>query len=320
MCAALDDIRMNLSASHARARLSCRARNLALALCALLGASATHAAAPLHDACALTLSSADVLVDVPFDLVDGRLYVETQVDGAGAFRFAVDTGASSLARVDTRLVDALRLPHIGHTGNSDDVSTAQADTVHLRSLALGALRHDDVVAITRDYNARQSVDAAFDGILARGFFADGLLVIDYPRRRLFFSRAQRLTADQPGTLAYARPFRIPVSIGDLQVEAQLDTGANVILVLPQAHYDAMPDAAAITQHRLTLANGEIDGGRARLRGPLRIGALSLSDIEVRVSTRFPEVLVGAHALQDGIVLIDQRSRRVAVCAPTPGAP
>jgi len=298
-----------------------RARPLAFGLWTLLAVSAANAASPAADACAPAAPSpADSLVDVPFDLVDGRIYVEAQVDGAGRFRFAVDTGASGIARADARLVDALRLPRIGRTGNSDGVSTVQADTVRLRSLALGALRHDDVVAITRDYNARQSADAAFDGILARGFFADGLLTIDYPRRRLSFSRTLSLLPDRPGSLAYERPFRIPVSIGTLRVEAQLDTGANVTLVLPQARYDAMPDAAAMTQGRLTLSNGDVDGGRTRLHGPLRIGALSLSDVEARVSTRFPEVLVGAHALQGSVVLIDQRSRRVAICAATPGVP
>ena len=307
---------MTLSASGARTGLFRRACDTALMLCVFLGTSATHAAVPRHDACDLAASPhTDALLDVPFDIVDGRIYVDAQVDGAGPFRFAVDTGASGIARADTQLVDVLGLPREGRAGNSDGVSTAQADTVRLRSLALGALRHEAVVAITRDYNARQSADAAFDGILARGFFADGLLTIDYLQRRLIFSRTRRLASEDPGALAYDRPFRIPVSIGAVQVEAQLDTGANVTLVLPQAIYDAMPDAAAVTQDRLTLGNGEIDGGRTRLHGPLRIGALWLSDFDARVSARFPEALVGAHALQDSVVLIDQRSQRVAVCAP-----
>jgi|GEM_PF-314028 len=306
---------MILSPSGAGTGRFCRTRNLALVLSALLSASAAHAVTPLLDACALVLSPSDALLDVPFDLVDGRIYVEAQVDGAGPFRFAVDTGASGIARADARLVDAVRLPRDGRTDNTDGVSTAQADTVRLRSLALGALRHEDVVAITRDYNARQSVAAAFDGILAREFFSDGLLAIDYPRRRLLFSRTHGLSTDQPGALAYTRPFRIPISIGDLQVEAQLDTGANVTLVLPQVAYDAMPHAAAMTQDRLTLSNGDIEGGRTRLYGPLRIGALSLSDFEVRVSASFPEVLIGAHAVQNSVLLIDQRSQRLAVCVP-----
>ncbi|WP_199730913.1 aspartyl protease family protein [Luteimonas sp. 100069] len=288
----------------------------------LLGTRAVHATTPPpDDACALATSPpTDALVDVPFDLVDGRVYVNARVNDAGPYRFAVDTGASGIARADSRLTDALRLPRVGRTANFDGVSTAQAETTRLRSLALGALHHGDVVAIMRDYNAHQSTAAAFDGILARDFFADGLLVIDYPRRMLSFSRTRKLSAEHLNTLAYTRPFRIPVAIGDLQVEAQLDTGANVALVMPQAHYDALSNAAVLTPDRLTLANGKVDGARARLREPLRMGAQTLSGIEVRVSMRFPEILIGAHALQGSVVLIDQRSRRVAICAAPPVSP
>ena len=38
-----------------------------------------------------------------------------------------------------------------------------------------------------------------------------------------------------------------------------------------------------------------------------------ANVEVRVSDRFPELLVGAHALQDAVLMIDQRSQRVALC-------
>lgn len=307
---------MNLPVSPARARPRSALGVLVPGLFAMAAASATHAATPRPEACALAASPpGDALVDVPFDVVDGRLYVDARVNGAGPFRFAVDTGASGIARADSRLVDTLGLPADAAVANSDGVTTAPAATARLRSLALGALRHDDVVAISRDYNARQSKAAAFDGILARGFFADGLLTIDYPRRRLRFSRGPGLTPDHSGALGYARPFRVAVSIGGLQVEAQLDTGANVVLVLPQATYDALGSTAVMTPDRLGLGNGAIDGGRTRVRGPLRIGALSLPEVEARVSTRFPEVLVGAHALQHGVVLIDQRSRQVAICVP-----
>ena len=45
--------------------------------------------------------------------------------------------------------------------------------------------------------------------------------------------------------------------------------------------------------------------------PLGEGTDALS--EVRVSDRFPELLVGAHALRDFVLLIDQRSKAVALC-------
>lgn len=298
---------------HARGASRRRALRLASYVCVLMAAMPSHAA---REACSdIDAMRTGALVDTPFELVDGRIYVQADVDGRGPFRFAVDTGASGTARADTRLVMALDLPREGRAANSDGVASTTSETVRLGTLSLQGLRRDDVVAITRDYNTRQSHEAAFDGILARDFFADGLLVIDYPKRRLAYTRTVSLSEDFTDTLAYDKPFRIPVSIGGHEVEAQLDTGANVAIVLPKAVHDAIAPASALTADTLTLTNGDVESRRTRMHGPFRIGTLTLTDVEVRVPERFPAPLVGAHALQDAVVMIDPRTRRVAVCGP-----
>lgn len=291
-----------------------------LATAALLTANAAQAAAPPATACALARGPTDpALVDVPFEVVDGRVYVAARVNDAGPFRFAVDTGASGIARADARLAAMLGLARTGVAANSDGVHVAQADTTHLGALALGGLRHEDVDVLTRDYNARQSAEAAFDGILARDFFADGLLEIDYPRQRLRVRPDVGLSPSQPDTLGYTRAFRIPVRIGAVDTQAQLDTGANVAFVMPAALY-AQVSGAPLTDAPLTLTQGEVEGGRTQLELPFRIGELALPGLEVRVSSRYPEAVVGAHALRDTVVLIDQRSQRVAICPGERGNP
>lgn len=283
----------------------------ALALACLLGPA--HAGAPT-DACAMRdIPSDERLVQLPFDTVDGRIYVQARVNGKGPFRFAVDTGASGLARVDASLASQLGLSVSGNADASDGVRTAQVDTTRVQSIELGDLVHRDLDVITRDYNRRNAPEAAFAGIIARDFFADGLLVIDYPNRTLLFSRTQAIEADARGGLAYERAFRIPVSIGDVQATGQLDTGANVHFVLPHALYDRLPAGALHDAGRRRLTNGDIETRRARVSGPFRIGGLILSDVDVRVTAQYPELLIGAHALQGAVVLIDQRSKRVAVC-------
>ncbi|WMJ71297.1 aspartyl protease family protein [Stenotrophomonas sp. 24(2023)] len=264
-------------------------------------------------ACALATAPGETLIDVPFEGVDGRIYLQVQVNDAGTFRFAVDTGASGVARADARLVRALHLPSGDIAAHSDGMRTADAATVRVDSLALGDVRRQRVVAITRDYNARQSAAAAFDGILARDFFDDGLLVLDFPRKRLRFRRDLGLLPEQPGTLAYTRAFRIPVQVGTVAAEAQLDTGANVALVLPTALYTQVSSGAVTPDDPLTLTHGRIESGRARLDVPLRVGGLTLHGLDVRVSDRYPEAVIGAHALRESVVLIDARSKRVALC-------
>ncbi|HDS1124850.1 TPA: hypothetical protein QDZ60_002149 [Stenotrophomonas maltophilia] len=138
-----------------------------------------------------------------------------------------------------------------------------------------------------------------------------------------FTRGRGRSADQPDILPYTRAFRIPVAIGALQTEAQLDTSANVTLVLPSAPY-AKASAADLPaqRERLTLGHGEPSSGRVHFGGTLQAGALTLRNFEVRVAQRYPEAVIGAHALQASVVLIDQRSQRVAIypAAAAPASP
>lgn len=140
-----------------------------------------------------------------------------------------------------------------------------------------------------------------------------MLVIDYPNKRLSFSRTLALHPDQAGALAYEKPFRVPVRIGQTTVPGNLDTGANVSFVLPQTLFDRVGGTGQVEAGSGTLANTKIHTNRAQLKGPFVIGNVQLADQAVRVSEKYPELLVGAHALQHFRVLIDQRSKRVAVC-------
>lgn len=266
------------------------------------------------DVCvALPALHASADLRVPFDIVDGRIHVQARVNGKGPYRFAVDTGASGLGRADSSLVTALGLPITHTAANSDGVKTAPADVTRFDSLDLGGFTARDLDVITRDYN--RGATPAISGIIARDFFADGLLLIDYPTRTLSFSKAKSLDQGQRGILSYDRPFRVPVSIGKHTVEGNLDTGANVTFVLPQTLFDKLGGGKARAASDGTLSNTSIKTSTARIRGPFRIGAAKVSDVDVRISDRFPELLVGAHVLQSYAVLIDQRTKRIALCPP-----
>lgn len=266
------------------------------------------------DACTLAPQPLDgALVQMRFDSVDGRIYVQARVNGQGPYRFAVDTGASGIGRADSRLVSALRLPLQGETTTSDGVARARVETAKIGALELGGVVHRNVEVIARDYNARNAPEAAFDGILARDFFAGGLLRIDYPNRTLAFTRTVQLPASAANALVYTRAFRIPVSINGRPFDAQLDTGANVGFVLPQSVFEQVSDQPLGEAVRSQLTNGQLESWRGEVPGPIQVGQVIHVKAEVRVSPKYPEVLVGARALQDAVVLIDPRSQVVAVC-------
>lgn len=257
--------------------------------------------------------SEDFQMKVPFDVVDGRIYVQARVNGRGPFRLAVDTGASGWGRADASLVSALHLKAGKSTVTSDSVKAAPVATVRLDSLELGGLSRQDLDVIARDYSRRMQAGAAFYGIIGRQFFANGLLIVDYPDRTLLFTRKLSLSPMQENVLGYRRPFRVPVSIGGLRTEGNLDTGADVTFVLPKSLFERVSDAPLQTAGRGRLTNTVIETKRATVHGPFRMGGVSLSDVQVRVSNRYPELLVGARALQHFVVMIDQRSKSIALC-------
>ena len=269
---------------------------------------------PVVDACQIAHGAGtSATVRVPFELVDGRIYVQASVNGNGPYRFAVDTGASGMGRADARLVQALDLRMSGQVLNSDGVHVATNDTTRLDSVDLGGLVRRDIDVIARDYGKGKSEAQRFDGILGREFFADGLLVIDYPNKLLAFTTVAGIPPDAPNSIGYARPFRVPVSIAGQRVTGHLDTGANVTAVLPKSLYDAIQATALSGAAKGQLTNGAIDTSRTTVAGTLEVGEARLTNPEVRVSEKFPELLIGAHVLQHYLLAIDQRSQRVAVC-------
>lgn len=286
---------------------------IALAI-AFPGMHTAHAATARQDACGLTdIPEAEVAMRIPFEVVDGRIYVQARVNGHGPMRFGVDTGASGMARADASLVDSLGLAVEGQATNSDGVQAAKVDVTRLDSVQIGSLIRRNLDVITRDYRSHMSPGAEFSGIIAREFFSDGLLVIDYPDRTLSFSRTRALSPAQENVLSYERAFRVPVSIGGLETEGNLDTGANVTFVLPRSLYEKVAANRLERAEPGRLANGVIETGRSVVPGPFQVGNAVLSNVEVRVSDDYPELLVGARALEGVVLMIDQRSKSVAIC-------
>lgn len=277
---------------------------------------ACHAGARAHktDACTLTKSPPSAWrVRVPFEVIDGRVYVQAKVNHEGPFRFAVDTGASGMARADSSLVLTLGLQPHAQLENSDGVNTAKVETVTLDSVELDGLARRDLEVATRDYSGKKIAAERFQGILARDFFKDGLLVIDYPHKTLLFSRSLALDPMDRDVLHYERPFRVPMSIGDLRTEGNLDTGANVTFMLPQSTFLQVGDKPLESAGNGTLSNTVIATGESTVHGPFRLGNIRLQDQQVRVSNRVPEIYVGAHTLRNMTVMIDQRSKSIALC-------
>lgn len=287
----------------------------ALTAATVVAISGTGAyAQPAHcGGAALQTAPQSAVMRAPFEMVDGRIYVQVRVNGAGPYRFMFDTGASGMGRADTRLVRELSIPVVGTTTNSDGVNTAQIDLVRLESLSLGGMTRENVEVLSRDYH-RDGETISISGIVGRDFFGDGLLVIDYPARMLVFTRSSLRSGDA-GVLAYREGFRVPVTIGAETVEGRLDTGSNLTMHLPRSLYDRVGADPLVRAGEGRRANTVFQLYSTRLHGPVRIGAVSAGGISVMVSDRAPFLNIGAGFLKDYVVALDQRSQLVALCPP-----
>lgn len=262
---------------------------------------------------ALQTVGKSAVMRVPFEIVRGRIYVQVRVNGAGPYRFMFDTGASGMGRADTSLVNELAIPIAGTTTNSDGVNTTTINFVRLRSLSLGGMTRSNVEVLSRDYS-RDGETVRISGIIGREYFADGLLVIDYPKRMLVFTRASLRPGDA-GVLAYRGNFHVPVIIGVETVEGAIDTGSNLTMHVPRSLYDRISAEPLVPAGEGRRANTVFQLYSTRLHGPVRIGALSASDIPAMVSDRAPRLNIGAGFLKDYVLAFDQRSQLVALCPP-----
>jgi hypothetical protein len=264
---------------------------------------------------ALQAANASAVMRVPFEILDGRIYLQVRVNGAGPYRFMFDTGASGMGRADTSLVNELSIPIAGTTTNSDGVNTTTINVVRLQSVSLGGMTRTDVEVLSRDYG-RDGEKAKISGIIGRDFFANGLLVIDYPARMLQFSRASLRPGDH-GVIGYQGNFHVPVTIGAQTVEGSLDTGSNLTMHLPKSLYDRVKADPLVPAGEGRRANTVFKLFSTRLHDSVRIGALTAVGVPVMVSDLAPRLNIGAEFLKSYVLAFDQRSQLVALCPPPP---
>lgn len=245
---------------------------------------------------------------VPFTLVGGRPHVKAYVNGQGPFDFALDTGAEGIGRADSLLADMLALPVAGTEEMTDGVTTRTQITVRVDSLRFGSLTIAGAELPSRNYGLHSVGDAPLMGILGRGFFAEHTVTIDYARAEIRISSAPLDPADAH-TVAYERPFRVPIRLGDQDRVANVDTGFNEGLHVPLAdtvHLELeswVAGEGSTTQNRLVVHRG-------RVTTPVVVAGTRIDPLEVAFTGQIPHLMLGYAVLRNFSVSFDQRSRLI----------
>lgn len=261
-------------------------------------------------------SPSEMTTSIPFELDHGHIFVDAFVNGRGPFRFGFDTGASGMGRADRSLAAALSLPKVDETANSDGAKTATADVVAVESLRLGDLEQRNVQLISRDYNAGRSPGLQpIMGIIARDFFADELVTIDYPAREITFSRGQ-LKLGEAGVVAYGASFTVPVCFASGCYPGKIDTGSSRSFVVPKGLVPSLSasEPAAIGQGLRT--NGVATLYEMTLNEPVHIAGITATHQKILYAEPSGDtIVIGTEFLKDYVLTIDQQNRLLKISMP-----
>lgn len=261
------------------------------------------------------LAGASPTVDVPMLFSGTRPVVEVRVNGQGPFRFLLDTGAAGVARIDTSLAERLRLRPEGQQDASDAGAAGHATLrqFHLASLSLGDYELRDVTAYSRNYNTVSYVPH-IDGILGFAFFADVLLTLDYPARRVRVAAGHLSPSDTALEIRDGNPYAA-ARLGNLRTMVLIDSGNIRAIDMPSA------TAATLRQTSYTrlIGKGKSVSGEFEIREvpvaeTLAIGRSATPVAAVTFADEFTEINVGSAFLRAFVVTFDQSHQRIRLSA------
>jgi hypothetical protein len=255
------------------------------------------------------------VVDVPMLFRGSQPAVEVMINGKGPFLFAIDTGAGMQAQVDSALVSQLGLPVKGKVrgGDPSGQNAREFDTVQVDSIAFGGVEFRSITALAREQQVSPS-PRKVDGTLGFSLFADYLLTLDYPAKRVRLNGGEMAAANGSDILSFEMPHQVPeveLSIGSLKVRAHIDSG-NMVggFILP---------AALVEKLELTSQPAVV--GRARtVSSDVEIKEVRLNDTIMLGRFEFPQPIItypaiadaniGSNILREFALTFDQKNKRL----------
>ena len=166
---------------------------------------------------------------VPIRLLNNHVYVDAKVNGAGPFRFFVDTGGHTILTPST--VAALQLkPEGSATSAGAGEQTTTNGFVHVREIAVGAMRMREQTAFTLDLAAKETEGFEVGGMIGFEFFRRFVVRIDYGALTMTVIDPARFDARGAGVPIAFRFYdhqpQVDGRFGKLPARFDIDTGSR----------------------------------------------------------------------------------------------
>jgi len=182
---------------------------------------------------------------IKFQLRDGYLMVvEARVNGAGPFRFLVDTGTTRTV-IDPALANQLQVPTVGEVNVTTVLHYRQDKLVRLQDVQLGEASVSDLGAMVDKLTRQKMLAPGIRGVLGEDFLSRFDLLIDYKQRTMQFGEpppsGERCRFEATGQYQGAPTTnRLLMDVEFMEVsgskvQLQLDTGARTPELFPVSH-------------------------------------------------------------------------------------
>jgi len=264
--------------------------------------------------------SADTLQKLPVEVAlqpgDPLFTVDVMINGQGPFVFGFDTGAQGGPRLDVSLVEKLNLKATGQVEATDPSrrNFQSSETYKLDSLAIGSLRFTDVTVIGRNFqNSPRPVKV--DGILGLNLFADYLVTLDFPAKKLRLDKGELPKSDGAEILDYkndAGIATVDLSVADKTIKARLDTGNAIgTFVFPTSFAEKLTFAGEPRViGRARSATGETEIKQVQLKDVIKLGRHEFADAMIVYPALGDLGNVGVKTLSQFVITFDQKNERV----------
>jgi hypothetical protein len=238
------------------------------------------------------------------------------VNGQGPFVFGIDTGAQGGSRIDSSLVEKLKLKSSGQVQATDSSgrNPQTSETVKLDSVAIGNLRFTDVEAGSRNFKNSPRPNQV-DGILGLSLFSEYLVTLDFPKKVLRFERGELPKPDGAEILDYKSERGIPLvelTVGSTKISAHLDSGNSIgEFVLPAAFVEKLTQASEPkVVGRARSASGEMEIKQVQIKETVRLGRHEFPNATITFPSLGDVGNVGARVLSQFALTFDQKNHRV----------
>jgi len=279
-------------------------RCICSALLLAIAASATLAAQNTVD----QATSQTTRLTAPIELTHGRPFVTVKVNGKGPFRFIIDTGTGAEAFVSGELADELNLPVVGQVHLSDPSKQGgqRAPIVLIQSLEVAGVTF---TAVRATRHALSAGEGSCDGLLGFELFRDYLLTLDFPSRRMTLASGALTPDGEQSVLPFRMPDGIPIiplHIGELQIEALIDSGGSGLnlpaRIVSRLKFDSDPAMYGIAESLST----RFELKAAQLASDVHLGSYTFSRPFVEINSAFPLANLGSCAMQNFVLTFDQK--------------